>query len=105
MWHTFVTMTTDQLIGERVHQIMFRRRVKQTQLCQRMGISQSTLSNKLHGKRPWTSDEVYLAAYLLKVPVGDILPPINEVLPHLDSNQKPFGKRSDADAPPDESAA
>jgi len=86
-------MTTDQLIGKRVAGIMFDKRVPQTKMSRRLGITQSTLSKKLHGDRPWSTEEVYQAARLLKASIEDVLPTMDEVLPHLDSNQEPFGYR------------
>lgn len=86
-------MTTDQLIGKRVAGIMFDKRVPQTKMSRRLGITQSTLSKKLHGDRPWATEEVYQAARLLKVPISDVMPPMEDVLPHLDLNQEPFGYR------------
>lgn len=86
-------MVTDALIGARVNGVMFRKRIPQTKLAARLGISQSALSKKLHGDRPWTTDDIYDTARLLRVPVEELLPPLAEVLPHLDSNQKPFGYR------------
>ena len=79
------------MIGERVHRTMFRKRVPATQLARKMGISQSTMSKKLHGDRPWTPDDIYKAAYFLGVDPQDFMPALEEWLPHLDSNQKPFG--------------
>lgn len=67
-------MTTDVIVGERVHQVMWRNRVSQVQLADKLGMVQSTLSRKLRGQRPWTLDELLSAAAYLEVPVTDLLP-------------------------------
>lgn len=83
-----VPMTNlDIEVGEAVHRLMFRRRITQTSLCKSMGMTQSTLSKKLHGERKWTLEDVYSAASALNVP-------LDELLPRLDSNQQPSDYKS-----------
>ena len=77
-------MSIDAAVGETLHMKMWQKRVPQTRLAQRLGVSQSTLSKKLRGQVKWSLDELYAAASAL-----DVDP--RELLPHLDSNQKPFG--------------
>jgi transcriptional regulator with XRE-family HTH domain len=84
-----VIMSIDAMVGETLHMRMWQKKVPQTRLADRLGISQSTLSKKLRGQVKWSLDELYVVARALDVDVRDLLP-------HLDSNQKPFGSRSAA---------
>jgi len=85
------TVTTEQSvdiqIGERVHQMLFRKRLSQTKVAPKMGISQSVLSRKLRGEIIWTAEDVLAAAQILDVPV-------TALLPRLDLNQQPSGSPS-----------
>jgi len=72
-------MDIDELVGERVHQAMWRRRTQQIDLAPVVGIDQSTLSRKIRGKRPWSVAEVYRVAAALGVDPADLLPPEAEV--------------------------
>ena len=74
------------MVGERLHLQMWQRKIPQARLANRLGVTQGTLSRKLHGKSPWSLEELYDAAAALGCDVTDLLP-------HLDSNQKPFGYR------------
>lgn len=49
---------TNFIMGERVHQVMWRGQVTQTALAPVLGMKQTTLSLKLRGKRAFTSDEI-----------------------------------------------
>ncbi|MBA2559950.1 MAG: hypothetical protein H0V07_08695 [Propionibacteriales bacterium] len=60
-------MTTDELIGERVHHEMWRRRVTQLRLADLLGITQSGVSKKLRGERPWFASELLTVADVLGV--------------------------------------
>ena len=80
-------MTVDQIVGERFAIVMFRKGLSQTKLAPRLGITQTALSKKLHGDRPWTLEELLTMASILDMPVEEIL----AELPHLDSNQEPCG--------------
>jgi transcriptional regulator with XRE-family HTH domain len=79
-------VTVDEAVGQNLHMTMWRRGIPQTRLAERLGVTQGTLSRKLRGKSPWTLDEVYAAAAALGCDP-------KELLPHLDSNQKPFDLR------------
>lgn len=93
------------VIGERVHQLMWRQRRNQTDVAKQLGMAQSTLSRKLRGDRPWEINELYQLAEILEVGIFDLIPnerkprPGNNPggaslpLPRLDSNQQPFGLR------------
>jgi transcriptional regulator with XRE-family HTH domain len=76
-------MTVDEAVGQSLHMAMWRRGIPQSRLAERLGVTQGTLSRKLRGKSPWTLGEVYEAAAALGSDP-------KELLPHLDSNQKPF---------------
>jgi len=59
--------------GRTVYMTMFDKRIKQTALARETGIEQSLLSKKLHGKRPWTLDELIRVADALRVDARDLL--------------------------------
>lgn len=77
-------VTTDQLIGRRVHMELWDRGIQQRDLCEALGISEPSLSRKLRGLRPWTVDEVLQASDFFRIPV-------TELLPRVDSNHQPAG--------------
>jgi transcriptional regulator with XRE-family HTH domain len=81
--------TTDQLIGERIHHLMWRQRMTQARLAKVLGITQTGISKKIHGDRPWFASELLDVAAALNTQVTALLPE-NEELPRLDSNQQPF---------------
>ena len=80
-------MTVDQIVGERFAIVMFRKGLSQTRLAPRLGITQTALSHKLHGKRPWSLTELLTMASILDLPVEEVL----AELPHMDSNHEPCG--------------
>jgi transcriptional regulator with XRE-family HTH domain len=88
--------TTDVLIGERIHQIMWRQRMTQGQLAARLGLTQTGVSRKIRGERPWFARELLAVAEALNTQVSALLPvefdpdPPMLPLPRLDSNQQPF---------------
>jgi transcriptional regulator with XRE-family HTH domain len=88
--------TTDVLIGERIHQIMWRQRMTQGQLAARLGLTQTGVSRKIRGERPWFARELLQVAAALNTQVSALLPvefdpnPPVVPLPRLDSNQQPF---------------
>lgn len=63
----------DTLIGERIHQLMFRRRVTQTQLAAEMLLTQSALSKKLRGNSKWSVTDLIYAAQALDVGLMDLM--------------------------------
>lgn len=77
----------DALIGENVHQILWRRRIPQSLAARRTGMTGATLSRKLRGERAWYATELMDLSGYLDVPLDDLLP-------RLDSNQEPAGYRS-----------
>jgi transcriptional regulator with XRE-family HTH domain len=88
--------TTDVLIGERIHQIMWRQRMTQGQLAARLGLTQTGVSRKIRGERPWFARELLQVAAALNTQVSALLPnpddfdPPAVPLPRLDLNQQPF---------------
>lgn len=72
----------DNELGVNVNSHMFRRRMTQTQLGRLLGMTQTSLSKKMHGERKWTLQEVYDVAAALGVDVA-------ELLPRRDSNLQP----------------
>lgn len=93
----------DAEIGRRIFHLMWDAKITQTQMGQRIGVGQSTLSKKLRGERPWYSGELREAALMLGVTVGFLFGEEDEKaptpkgeglsLPGLDSNQEPAGSK------------
>lgn len=65
---------TDAVIGERVHQLMWRGRISQVSMAARMGMTQPGLSKKLRGERKWLASELAVAAGLLGVSMDELCP-------------------------------
>lgn len=61
--------TINAEIGERVHRVMWSRRITQTAMAERLELSQSSMSRKLRGERPWDADDVLAVANALDVSV------------------------------------
>lgn len=57
------------MVGERVHQAMWRQRAQQIEIAPELGMDQSTLSRKIRGKRPWSIAELYRLADILGVDI------------------------------------
>ncbi|WP_112650296.1 helix-turn-helix domain-containing protein [Mycobacterium xenopi] len=105
----------NELIGERVHALMWRSRRTQKQLGAILGVDQGSISNRLRGKTNWTAVEIAVVARWLGVPVADLIPEVDvddpsgpsgagfriagrltpvgskDSLPRKDSNLQPFG--------------
>lgn len=63
----------DEQLGEAIHQVMWRRRITQTDLARQvLGITQSALSQKLRGKRPFYAGELVAIADALELDLNDI---------------------------------
>lgn len=78
-WHTMARMaiqgatdgpSVDELIGERVHTIMWRSKIPQKEIGALLGIDQSAVSKKLRGQRAWSADDLVRVARRLNVSVG-----------------------------------
>ncbi|TFC30205.1 hypothetical protein E3O55_08315 [Cryobacterium sp. MDB1-18-2] len=52
----------DEVIGDTVHQLMWRARETQTSLAPLLSLGQSALSLKIRGRRPWSALEVDVMA-------------------------------------------
>lgn len=61
-------------VGERVHQVMWRRRVTQTEMAAALGIDQAAVNRRLRGKTAWKLTEIVEVARLLDVRVGELIP-------------------------------
>jgi transcriptional regulator with XRE-family HTH domain len=77
----------DTQVGKAIHSHMWDRHITQTAMAPRLGMTQSGLSKKLRGDRPWTLDELYRAADALGCP-------LDELLPRRDSNLEPSDYRT-----------
>lgn len=82
------TITSDRDIaievGARIQNLMWRKRITQEQLGGALDVNQSTAGKKIRGVVGITIPELLKIALLLEVDVV-------ELLPRLDSNQRPFG--------------
>ena len=85
----------DELVGEKVHQIMWRQHRKQTEVAALLGVAQATLSRKIRGTRPWEVGEIYAVAEILAVPITDLLPERRN--PHPDNPDGGINGRSQHD--------
>lgn len=52
----------DIITGRRIHQLLWDRRLKQTQLAELLGMQQSGVGKKLRGERAWSLDELHTIA-------------------------------------------
>lgn len=66
--------TATAIVGKKIHDLLWERRIPQRQLADHIDIDQSTLSRKLRGDRPWTLDEVFSCAGFFDVPLSDLIP-------------------------------
>lgn len=57
-----IEVDLDEVIGENVHQLMWRGHISQTAFAPLLNLTQSGLSHKLRGRRPWTAAEINAAA-------------------------------------------
>ena len=60
----------DVLIGQRVHHVLWRRKIQQRELAAKLGITQSTLSRRLRGESAWFAGDLVALAETLGVSVG-----------------------------------
>jgi transcriptional regulator with XRE-family HTH domain len=71
-------------VAEEVRAMKARRKVTSKAIAERLGITEMALSRRMNGPTPFSIGELQLLARLFKCELTDLLP-------HLDSNQKPFG--------------
>ena len=74
----------DGAVAEEVRVMIARKRLKQKAVAERAGMTAMALSRRLSGAVPITAAELIRLAEVLGCRPADLLP-------HLDSNQKPFG--------------
>jgi transcriptional regulator with XRE-family HTH domain len=67
-------MNADEITGERVHILLRRRGIQQQELADVLGLTQTSVSRKILGKRSWTLDELLATCQFLDVPVTELLP-------------------------------
>lgn len=68
-------LTESEHVGHLVGLLLTRRGHTQTWLAQRMGISPTTMSDMMRGRRTWDRSDITAAASLLDVAEADLLPP------------------------------
>ncbi|MGO1637744.1 MAG: helix-turn-helix domain-containing protein [Ancrocorticia populi] len=57
-----------------MQQQVFTYRLTREQLAQLIGLTSTTVSRKLHGKVPWTAEEVSIVADFFSIGVEDLMP-------------------------------
>ena len=62
------------VVGELVHQHMWRQKVTQTALARVLGVSQPAIAKKVRGERPFSIDELLTVAAHLDLPITALLP-------------------------------
>ena len=67
-------LTHDQALGLAVNQQLYATRTSHNSLGAQLGLSQSTISRKVRGLVPWTSEEVSLTALYFGLTAADLLP-------------------------------
>jgi len=60
-------------VGALIHQLLWRRGMRQTELAKALGVTQATVSRKLHGRQPLTVQELVQIAAVLGVDPGELL--------------------------------
>lgn len=73
----------DAVIGQNVHNLMWAAREKQSAIAPQWGMTQSALSLKLRGQRPWFASEIAAAARHYRVSVAALFTELPET-PTLD---------------------
>ena len=66
-------ISVDAQLGARVHQLMFLRRLSQTAMAPKMGLTQGNLSRKLRGEVAWYARDIATAARVLGVTPNDLM--------------------------------
>jgi transcriptional regulator with XRE-family HTH domain len=59
----------DRVIGERIHTIMWRRRLTQSSIADALGVDSSALGRKLRGSRGWSTSELVTIARMLDLEI------------------------------------
>ncbi len=63
-------------VSERIVLLMFRKKITQTAMAKALGVSQSAVSWKLHGRSRWTLADLVTVAEVLSVDLDEVLDPI-----------------------------
>lgn len=67
--------TFDEKLGEAIHQVIWRRKIKQTEFAKSiLGITQPALSRKLRGERPFSAEELGQIADELRLDLNELTP-------------------------------
>ena len=74
----------NEVIGERIHTLMWREKRAQRELGALLGVDQASISKRLRGKTNWTAVEVAAVATWLNVSVAELVPEIEVVGPNDD---------------------
>ncbi|MEA1796717.1 helix-turn-helix domain-containing protein [Rhodococcus qingshengii] len=67
----------NELVGELIHTTMWKKKLTQTDVADRLGITQSTLSRKIRGYRSIEIGELARIASALGVPITDLIPDVD----------------------------
>src|SRR5688572_16783858 len=73
------TSAVDAVIGERVHQLMWRGKVSQVDLAKILGFDQAALSRRLRGRTAWKVTELLLVAEQFGTTLEDLVPSREEI--------------------------
>lgn len=68
-------------IGRQVHQWMEDAGMRQSDLAERLGLTQAGISRKLSGERPWFPDELVAVAAVFDRTVGELFGEIPTAAP------------------------
>ena len=71
-WFTFVFVTVDEVIGANVHDLLWRKHLKQRALYEAMGLSRESLARKMRGDTAWLARDIEVAARVLGVEPGSL---------------------------------
>lgn len=89
-------MTTDQIIGENVHRLMWRNHIRQDSIYRALGVSRSTFAKKLRGEIAWLAKDIDAAAKTLGVEPGALFAEWTPAQPAADVTR---GYRTPSDRP------
>jgi transcriptional regulator with XRE-family HTH domain len=81
--------TYGELVAAEVRAQAARKRITGARLAAATDMGPMSMSRRITGRQAFDVDELAAVAAVLGVRVQDLLPPPRELLPHLDSNQKP----------------
>ncbi len=86
-------VTADELVGRRVHHLMWQRKITQTQFAEMTGQSQSAVGKRIKGKLGWKVEDLMQTARVLNTTVaylvGESTDPVDPKSPRQESNLRP----------------